>query len=47
MSGDTSYNGIIDLMTEYDDHIDIIDYKLKSVISFINYLNNMAAYFSF
>ncbi len=25
------YHGIIDLMLEYDDHIDIIDYKLKDV----------------
>ena len=25
------YHGIIDLMLEYDDHIDIIDYKLKSI----------------
>jgi len=25
------YHGIIDLMLEYDDHIDIIDYKLKHV----------------
>ena len=28
---DTKYHGIIDLMLEYDDHIDIIDYKLKNV----------------
>lgn len=26
------YHGIIDLMLEYNDHIDIIDYKLKSTI---------------
>ena len=25
------YNGIIDLMLEYNDHIDIVDYKLKNV----------------
>ncbi len=25
------YNGVIDLMLEYDDHIDIIDYKLKGI----------------
>ena len=25
------YHGIIDLMLEYDDHIDIIDYKLKNI----------------
>ena len=28
---DTKYNGIIDLMVEYDDMIYIIDYKLKSI----------------
>ena len=28
---DTKYHGIIDLMLEYDDHIDIIDYKLKNI----------------
>lgn len=28
---DTKYHGIIDLMLEYDDRIDIIDYKLKNV----------------
>ena len=28
---DTLYNGIIDLMLEYNDHIDIIDYKLKNI----------------
>lgn len=28
---DTKYHGIIDLMLEYDDHIDIVDYKLKNV----------------
>lgn len=28
---DTKYHGIIDLMLEYDDHVDIIDYKLKNV----------------
>ena len=26
------YHGIIDLMLEYDNHIDIIDYKLKNVL---------------
>ena len=25
------YNGVIDLMLEYDDHIDIIDFKLKNI----------------
>ena len=28
---DTKHNGIIDLMLEYIDHIDIIDYKLKNI----------------
>ena len=28
---DIKYHGIIDLMLEYDDHIDIIDYKLKNI----------------
>ena len=28
---DTKYHGIIDLMLKYDDHIDIVDYKLKNV----------------
>ena len=27
---EVKYHGIIDLMLEYDDHIDIIDYKLKN-----------------
>ena len=26
-----TYHGIIDLMLVYDDHIDIIDYKLSSI----------------
>ena len=28
---DIKYHGIIDLMLEYDDHINIIDYKLKNI----------------
>ena len=28
---DIKYHGIIDLMLEYNDHIDIIDYKLKNI----------------
>ncbi len=28
---DTTYHGIIDLMLEYSDHIDIIDYKLSDI----------------
>ena len=27
----TLYHGIIDLIAEYDDHIDIIDYKLMNI----------------
>jgi len=37
------YHGIIDLMLEYDDHIDIIDYKLKN-ISDDDYLNQLIGY---
>jgi ATP-dependent helicase/nuclease subunit A len=29
-SDNTKYHGIIDLMLEYNNHIDIIDYKLKN-----------------
>ena len=29
--GNTRYHGIIDCMLEYEDHIDLIDYKLKKV----------------
>ena len=39
----TLYHGIIDLMLEYSDHIDIIDYKLKSVND-ENYLNQLNGY---
>ena len=28
---ENNYHGIIDLMLEYDNHIDIIDYKLKHI----------------
>ena len=37
------YHGIIDLMLEYHDHIDIIDYKLKN-ISDINYKEQLNGY---
>ena len=37
------YHGIIDLMLEYDDHIDIIDYKLNNV-SDNNYLKQLEGY---
>ena len=36
-------HGIIDLILEYDDHIDIIDYKLKS-INDINYVKQLDGY---
>ena len=28
---DIEYHGIIDLLLEYNDHIDIVDYKLKNI----------------
>jgi hypothetical protein len=37
------YHGIIDLMIEYDDHIDIIDYKLNNIKD-ENYLNQLNGY---
>ena len=37
------YHGIIDLMLEYDNHIDIIDYKLKSIID-ENYIKQLNGY---
>ena len=40
---DTTYHGIIDLILEYEDHIDIIDYKLKN-ISDLNYLSQLQGY---
>lgn len=40
------YHGIIDLMLEYDDHIDIIDYKLKD-ISDEHYLSQLTGYKSY
>ena len=40
------YHGIIDLMLEYDDHIDIIDYKLKNV-SDENYIKQLNGYKSY
>jgi len=39
----TTYHGIIDLMLEYDDHIDIIDYKLKNIDD-KNYINQLNGY---
>lgn len=37
------YHGIIDLMIEYDDHINIIDYKLKDITS-SDYINQLKGY---
>lgn len=37
------YHGIIDLMLEYKDHIDIIDYKLKKVTD-DKYINQLTGY---
>lgn len=39
----TNYHGIIDLMLEYDSHIDIIDFKLKNVVD-ENYKNQLNGY---
>ena len=39
-------HGVIDLMIEYDDHIDIIDYKLKN-ISDENYIKQLNGYKDF
>ena len=41
-----SYHGIIDLFAEYDDHIDIIDYKL-SAVSAEEYRHQLAVYQKF
>lgn len=40
------YHGIIDLMIEYEDYIDIIDFKLKNV-SDKNYVNQLIGYKSY
>lgn len=37
------YHGIIDLMLEYDNHIDIIDYKLKGITD-ENYIKQLNGY---
>ena len=39
----TTYHGIIDLMLEYNDHIDIIDYKLKNIED-ENYIKQLNGY---
>lgn len=38
-----NYHGIIDLMIEYSDHIDIIDYKLKD-INDVHYIDQLKGY---
>ena len=40
------YNGVIDLMLEYDDYINIIDYKLKNINDkeYIKQLNGYKKY---
>ena len=40
---DGTYNGIIDLMIEYDDYINIIDYKLKNIDD-KNYIKQLNGY---
>ena len=40
---DASYHGIIDLLVEYDDHIDIIDYKLSNTDS-VEYIKQLSIY---
>ena len=40
------YHGIIDLMLEYDDHIDIVDYKLKN-ISDDAYQSQLKGYYNY
>jgi len=42
----TNYHGIIDLMLVYDDHIDIIDYKLKNIKD-ENYIKQLSGYKSY
>ena len=42
----TNYHGIIDLMLEYDDRIDIIDYKLKNIDD-DNYIKQLNGYRDF
>ncbi len=43
---DIEYHGIIDLMLEYEEYIDIIDYKLKNIIddAYINQLHGYKEY---
>ena len=39
----TKYHGVIDLMLEYTDHIDIIDYKLSDTTD-VNYISQLNGY---
>ena len=39
----TKYHGVIDLMLEYIDHIDIIDYKLSDITD-VNYISQLNGY---
>lgn len=43
---DIEYHGIIDLMLEYSDHIDIIDYKLKNIED-ENYIKQLEGYYQY
>ncbi|MGN1268809.1 MAG: UvrD-helicase domain-containing protein [Candidatus Aphodocola sp.] len=43
---ETEYHGMIDLMLEYSDHIDIVDYKLKNIQD-ESYLNQLKGYQKF
>lgn len=43
---DSTYHGSIDLMLEYIDHIDIVDYKLKNTTD-VHYLNQLEGYKSY
>lgn len=43
LDNDIEYHGILDLLIEYDDHIDIIDYKLKNV-SDDSYIKQLSGY---
>ena len=42
----TKYHGIIDLMLKYEDHIDIIDYKLKNIED-ENYIKQLNGYYNY
>lgn len=43
---DTEYHGIIDLLLEYEDHIDIIDYKLSNITE-DKYITQLKGYQSY